>query len=138
MQRQRAQATVELALVTLVLAVLVVGLVSGSEIVQAQMGLRAVAEEAALSAALAPSGDTVQQRAQERGLAVGNGYALGNGSLTIVIQYAQFAPGQQVRAVATYRLSSQDIPLLFAGPVDLSLSAVEVVPSFRGLPSAGG
>lgn len=136
MQRQLAQASVELALVTLVLAVLVVGLVSASEIVQAQMGLRAVAEEAALAAALAQSAETVQQRGQERGLAVGDGYALRNGSLGIVIQYAQFGPGEQMRAMATYRLTSQDIPLLFAGPVDLSLSAVEIVPRFRGLPSA--
>jgi hypothetical protein len=137
MDRARAQATVELALVTLVLAVLVVGLVSASEIVQAQVGLRTVAEEAALAAALAPSGDVVQQRGQERGLAVGSGYALRNGSLGVAVQYAQFAPGQQVRAVASYRLTSQDIPLLFADAVDLSISAVEVVPSFRGLPLTG-
>ena len=53
MRHTRGQASVELALVTLVLAMLVVGMVSASEIVQAQIGLSAVAEEAALSAALA-------------------------------------------------------------------------------------
>jgi Flp pilus assembly protein TadG len=90
MRIERGQASVELALVTLVLAVLVVGLVSASEIVQAQIGLTAVAEEAAHAAALAPSRDTVQERGQERGLAVGDGYALRNGSLSVVIQFAQF------------------------------------------------
>ena len=134
MRIERGQASVELALVTLVLAVLVVGLVSASEIVQAQIGLTAVAEEAAHAAALAPSRDTVQERGQERGLAVGDGYALRNGSLSVVIQFAQFEPGQQVRAVVTYQMTARDIPLLVVGSVDISRDHIEVVPQFRGLP----
>jgi hypothetical protein len=135
MRRSRGQATVELAFLTLILAVLVVGLVGASEIVQTQIGLTAVAEEAALAAALAPSVDTVEQRGQERGLAVGTGYALRNGSLSVAIQFAEFAPGQPVRAVATYELTSRDIPLLVLSSVNLSLAHVEVVPQFRGLPA---
>jgi Flp pilus assembly protein TadG len=138
MRRLRGQATVELALVTLVLAVLVVGLVSLSEIVQAQIGLTAVAEEAALAAALAPSVDTVEPRGRERGTAVADGYALRNGSLSIGIQVSDFAPGQRVRAVATYELTAQDIPLLTVASVNLSETHVEVIPQFRGVPPAGG
>jgi Flp pilus assembly protein TadG len=137
MHRARGQAIVELALVTLVLAVLVVGLVSASEIVQAQIGLMATAEEAAVAAALAPSTDTVEQRGLERGLAVADGYALRNGSLSVAVQFSQFEPGQQVRAVAAYELTARDIPLLVLGSVSLSVGHVEVVPQFRGLPTAG-
>jgi hypothetical protein len=137
MGRQRGQASVELALVTLVLATLVVGLVSVSEVVQAQIGLTAVAEEAAHAAALAPSTDVVQARGRERGLAVGNGYSLRNGTLQVVVQFRQFEPGQQVRAVATYQLTSRDIPLLAIGTVNVTRDHVEVVPRYRGVPSAG-
>jgi Flp pilus assembly protein TadG len=137
MHRARGQAIVELALVTLVLAVLVVGLVSASEIVQAQIGLMATAEEAAVAAALAPSTDTAELRGVERGLAVANGYALRNGSLSVAVQFGQFEPGQQVRAVAVYELTARDIPLLVLGSVNLSVGHVEVVPQFRGLPTAG-
>jgi TadE-like protein len=137
MRCARGQATVELALVTLILAVMVVGMVSASEIIQAQIGLTAVAEEAAVAAALAPSSETVEQRGLERGLAVANGYALRNGSLSVAIQFDQFAPGQQVRALAGYQLSARDIPLLVLGSVNLTVGHIEVVPQFRGLPSAG-
>jgi Flp pilus assembly protein TadG len=138
MRESRAQATVELALVTLVLAVLVVGVVSLSEIFQAQIGLTAVAEEAALAAALAPSVDTVEQRGQERGSAVADGYALRNGSLTIGVQVDDFSPGRQVRAVATYELTARDIPLLALASVNLSQAHAEVIPQFRGVPPVGG
>jgi Flp pilus assembly protein TadG len=137
MQRARGQAIVELALVTLVLAVLVVGLISASEIVQAQIGLMATAEEAAVAAALAPSTNTAEQRGLERGLAVAGGYALRNGSLSVAVQFGQFEPGQRVRAVAAYELTARDIPLLVLGSVNLSVGHVEVVPQFRGLPTAG-
>src|SRR5438105_1427831 len=119
MRRGHGQATVELALVSLVLAVLVVGLVSASEVVQTQIGLSTVAEEAALAAALAPSADTADQRGQERALAVADGYQLRNGSLSVTVQFAEFAPGHRIRAVVTYRLTTQDIPLLVLGDVAL-------------------
>jgi len=137
MRKEQAQANVELAFATLVLAVLVVGMVGASAIVQTQIGLAAVAEEAAHAAALAPSVETVQRRGEDRGVAVGSGYALLNGSLRIVIQYSQFEPGQQVRAVVTYELSSRDVPLLVVGSVGLRREHVEVVPRFRSLHSAG-
>jgi len=132
----RGQATVELAFATLILAVLVVGMVGVTEVLQAQIGLTSVAEEAAHAAALAPSVDTVEQRGQDRGAAVGNGYALRNGSLNVAIQFSRFEPGQQIRAVATYRLTSRDVPLLMLGSVDVRREHVEVIPRFRGLPAA--
>ena len=52
------------------------------------------------------------------------------------IQFSRFEPGQQIRAVATYRLTSRDVPLLMLGSVDVRREHVEVIPRFRGLPAA--
>jgi len=131
---ERAQATAELGLLVLVLAVLLIGMVGVTEVVQTEMGLTTVAEEAARAAALAPSADLVQDRGQERGLAVGTGYALRNGSLTVSVDPDQFQPGGRVRAVASYRLTSRDVPLLGWGSLALKREHVEVVPRFRSLP----
>lgn len=134
--RERGQSTVELAFATLILAVLVVGMVGVTEAMQAQIGLTAVAEEAAHAAALAPSAGSSQQRGRDRGIAVGNGYALRNGSLNVDIQYGVFEAGQQIRAVATYQLTTRDIPLLMAATVNVRREHVEVIPRFRALPAA--
>jgi Flp pilus assembly protein TadG len=134
--RAGGQSTVELAFATLILAVLVVGMVGVTEVLQAQVGLTAVAEEAAHAAALAPSAGSSQQRGRERGMAVGNGYALRNGSLNVDIQYGAFEAGQQIRAVATYRLTTRDIPLLMAATVQVRREHLEVIPRFRALPVA--
>jgi Flp pilus assembly protein TadG len=134
--RERGQSTVELAFATLILAVLVVGMVGVTEVLQAQIGLTAVAEEAAHAAALAPSAGLSQQRGRDRGIAVGNGYALRNGSLNVDIQYGAFEAGQQIQAVATYQLTTRDIPLLMAATVNVRREHIEVIPRFRALPAA--
>ena len=124
--RERGQSTVELAFATLILAVLVVGMVGVTESMQAQIGLTAVAEEAAHAAALAPSAGSSQQRGRDRGIAVGKGYALRNGSLNVDIQYGAFEAGQQIRAVATYQLTTRDIPLLVAATVNVRREHVKL------------
>jgi Flp pilus assembly protein TadG len=134
--RVGGQSTVELAFATLILAVLVVGMVGVTEVLQAQVGVTAVAEEAAHAAALAPSAGSSQQRGRDRGIAVGNGYALRNGSMNVDILYGAFEAGQQLRAVATYQLSTRDIPLLMAATVQVRREHVEVIPRFRALPTA--
>ena len=129
----RAQATVEMGMVTLLLALLVVGMAAATSLVQAQMGLATVAEEAALAAAMAPSADTVEQRGVDRGLEVAAGYALRNGSLQVMIDQSDFRPGGSVRAQAIYRVTSADVPLLSLGSIVLSRDHIERVPRFRSL-----
>ncbi len=132
--RRRALATIEMGFLALLLVVVLLGIVSVAGIVQVEMGLAAVAEEAARAAAMAPSVALVQERGQNRGAAVGAGYALRNGSLSVTVDASRFAPGGRVRAIAAYRVTSADLPMLVAGTVDLDREHTEVVPRFRSLP----
>ena len=111
-QRTPGQATVELGFLALLLVAVLVGLVGVAELVQVEVGLTGVAEEAAHAAALAPSADLVEERAQQRGAAVASGYALRNGTLQVSVDPSQFRAGGRVRAVASYRVTAQDIPML--------------------------
>src|SRR4051812_17040774 len=129
----RAQATVEMGMVTLLLVLLAVGMAAVTALVQAQMGLATVAEEAALAAAMAPSLDTAEQRGVDRGLEVAAGYALRNGSLRVMIDQSDFRAGGLVRAQVTYRVTSADVPLLSLGSIVLSRDHIERVPRFRSL-----
>jgi len=124
----------EMGVLVLVLVVLALGLSAVWGVVQVEVGLSAVAEEAARAAALAPSSALVEQRGTDRGLAVGAGYALKNGSLVVTIDSSQFAAGGRVWARARYRLSSSDLPLIGAGGLDLEREQLEIVPGFRSLP----
>jgi Flp pilus assembly protein TadG len=133
-RREPAQATAELGAVALVLVVVIVGMVGVAELVQAQMALATVAEEAAHAAALSPSVDLAQEQGRERGFAVGAAYALRNGSLAVTVDSSRFEPGGRVAASAAYRLTSTEIPLLGWGSLDVSRAHVEPVPRFRSLP----
>ena len=132
--RLAGQATVELGFLALVLVTVLIGLVSVAELVQIEVGLTGVAEEAAHAAALAPSADLVQERAQERAAAVGTGYALRNGSLQVTVDPGPLQAGGRVRAIATYRVTAQDIPMLGWGEVRLQREHTEPVPRFRSVP----
>jgi hypothetical protein len=67
-------------------------------------------------------------------MAVASGYGLSNGSLLIIIDSSQFEAGGRVRARATYRVTSSDLPLVVAGGLDLAREQMEIVPPFRSLP----
>src|SRR5438067_725212 len=83
--REPGNAIVEMALLAPLLGLLLAGVGAISIVVQAQLGLVAVAEEAALAATYAPSPKRAVTLGQTRGQQVGQGYALRNGSLAVMI-----------------------------------------------------
>lgn len=131
--RQRGNAVVELAVLAPVFGVLLAGLAAVAITVQAQLGLVSVAEEAALAATYASGPDQAADFGQQRGQAVGRGFALRNGSLAVTIDATGFAPGSIVRATAHYRLSADQVPLLGLAHIDLEQRHAELVPLYRGL-----
>ena len=132
-RRAAGQAIVELGFLALLLVTVLVGLVGVAELVQIEVGLTGVAEEAAHAAALAPSADLVEQRAQARGAAVAVGYALRNGTLQVSVDPSQFRAGGRVRAVASYRVSARDMPMLGWGELTLRREHTEPVPRYRSV-----
>jgi hypothetical protein len=127
---------VEFTFVAPMLMVLFLGLVGLGVEVWAQLGLVAVAEEAAHAAAVAPDGVIAVRQGTARGYEVAGGYRLGNGSLRVAVDAREFGPGGHVSAVATYHLGRTEIPLL--GGIDLMLQQqhVEVVARYRSFGSA--
>lgn len=109
---QRGQALVETALVVPLLLSLVFGVVGLGRAVQAQMGVLAVAREAALSASLSSSPAEAGARGLERGRAVAAGYGLSNGTLALSVDPGDFARGGAVQAEARYEVRLDDLPLL--------------------------
>jgi Flp pilus assembly protein TadG len=109
---QRGQALVETALVVPLLLTLVFGVVGIGRAVQAQLGVLAVAREAALSASLANSLPEAGARGMERGQAVAAGYGLTNGTLSLSVDPGDFARGGAVAAWARYEVRLDDLPLL--------------------------
>ena len=100
--RQQGQAIVELALGMGALMLILAGLVAVSTVTAIELGLVAVAQEAAHTAALAATPVDAAQLGHARGLLVGQGYPLGNGSLAVEVDARQFGQGGQVEAAATY------------------------------------
>jgi hypothetical protein len=131
--RKSGNAIVEMALLAPILGVLLAGLGAMAIVVQAHLGLVAVAEEAALAATYAPDPGQAVNLGQTRGQQVGRGYALRNGSLVVTIDPTAFAPGGVVRATAHYQLSASQVPLLGLAHVDLEQRHAEPVPRYRSL-----
>ena len=131
--REPADAMVELALLAPILGLLLAGLGALAVVVQAQLGLVAVAEGAARAATYASSPEQAVRLGQARGQQVGQGYALRNGSLAVTIDPTAFAPGGSVRAIAHYQLSASQVPLLGLAHLDLEQRHAEPVPRYRGL-----
>ncbi len=131
--REPGNAIVEMALLAPIVGLLLASLGAMAIAVQAQLGLVAVAEEAALAATYAPGPQQAVTLGQARGQQVGQGYALRNGSLTVTIDSSGFAPGGHVRATAHYQLSATQVPLLGLAHLDLEQRHAEPVPRYRGL-----
>jgi hypothetical protein len=132
--RQDGQAIVELAIGMGALMLLLTGLVGVSIITATELGLVAVAQEAAHVAALGATPSDAALRGQARGLQVGRGYPLGNGSLGVQVDASQFSQGGRVEASATYTLTSRDLFLFGLGNLHLSREHGEPVALHRGLP----
>jgi hypothetical protein len=133
-RRLEAQAIAELAFGMSALVLLLGVLVVVSIITAVELGLVAVAEEAAHTASLAPTPDEAVQLGHDRGLLVGRGYPLGNGSLAVQVDTSQFGQGGQVAASATYTLSAQDMFLFGLGTLSLTRQHAEPIALHRGLP----
>jgi hypothetical protein len=84
-----------------------------------------------------PIGRSRPSSGWSRGQDVRRGYHLRNGSLQVDVDSAGFGQAGQVRATARYRLSRQDIPLLFVGKVTLERTHVEPVAPYRSLGGPG-
>ena len=130
-QKIRGSATVELALLAPILGLFVVGLAAIAVVVQAELGLVAVVEEASRAAAHSPTADQAIVDGVDRGQQVGAGYALRNGTLQITIDPSAFGPGGSVGAAATYRILGSDVPLLGLVGLDLERRHAEPVARFR-------
>lgn len=131
--REPGSAIVEMALLAPIVGLVLAGLGATAIAVQAQLGLVAVAEEAARAASYAANPAQAVSFGQSRGLQVGRGYALRNGSLLVTIDPTAFAPGGIVRATAHYQLSASQVPLLGLARLDLEQRHAEPVPRYRSL-----
>jgi hypothetical protein len=109
---ERGQALIELTLVVPVVLLLAVGTVGAGRVVQAKMGVVAVAREAARAAARADSAPEAVAQGAERGRDVAVGYRLANGSLALAVDPGDFARGGRVHAEARYEVVLDDLPLL--------------------------
>jgi hypothetical protein len=95
-----------------VLLLVAFGVVGTGRLVQAQLGISAVAREAAREAALATEQADAAARGVTHGQSVAAGYGLTNGSLHLDVEPGAFTRGDQVRAAARYDVALADLPLL--------------------------
>jgi len=133
----RGQALVEAALVLPLLLFLAFGVVAVGRVTQAQMGVSAVAREAARAAALGDSPDAAVQQALTRGEEVARGYHLNDGSLQLAVDLGGFHRGSDVRASARYTVALDDLPLLGGLHVPVNSTHVERIDFYRSRWPAG-
>lgn len=112
LRAERGNALIETALVLPLLLLLAFGVIGVGRLVQAQMGVSAVAREAARAGALANGSAEPAARGIVRGEEVATGYRLTNGSLELTVAPDSFARGAPVRARASYEVVLDDLPLL--------------------------
>jgi hypothetical protein len=101
----RGQTLVEAAMVIPLVLILALGLAGVSQLGQADAAVLAVAQEAARAGATANSPALAVEAGVTRGLSVGSGYRLGNGSLRVSVDPSDFRRGGQVRVTAEYDVS---------------------------------
>ncbi len=135
---QRGQALVETALVVPMLLLLAFGVVGIGRLVQAQMGVSAVAREAARAAALADEPVQATLDGLARGEEVATGYRLTNGSLGISIDSGSLVRGGQVRAGVSYEVALDDLPLLGWARFSVSSDHLERTDPYRSHWPTGG
>lgn len=121
------QALVELVIILPLLLFLAFAIVGAGRIAQAQLGVAAVAREAARAGVAGRSAPAGQARGEE----VGRGYALTNGSLAVLVDGGRFTPGGQVTGNATYEVRFDDLPLLGWAHVRVHGEAREAIDLYR-------
>lgn len=128
---QQGQALVETALVLPLALLLAFGVVGVGRITRAQMGVRAVAREAARVAAVAETPGEAGFRGIARGQDVAAGFGLTNGSLNLEIDTGMMLRGDRVRARVRYEVTLDDLPLLGWVRVPLESEQLERVDLYR-------
>ncbi len=128
---QPGQALLETALVVPLLLLLAFGVVGVGRLVQAQLGVSAVAREAARAAALATGAEAAASQGRAHGQEVAAGYHLTNGSLRVSVDPGAFARGGQVGASARYEVALADLPLMGWARVAVSSQHVERLDLYR-------
>jgi Flp pilus assembly protein TadG len=137
--RHQGQALVETALVLPLLLLLAFGVVGVGRVTRAQMGVSAVAREAARAGALAGDPGTALNQAQATGQSVATGYQLTNGSFQLNVDLGDFNLGGQVQADASYTVHFTDLPLLGWAQLTVSSAHAEWIDPFRSRwPSGSG
>ena len=134
----RGQALIETALVVPMLLMLAFGVVGVGRVAQGQMGVSAVAREAARTAALADSPEEATLRGLGRGQEVAAGYRLTNGSLRVTIDPGGLARGATVRATARYEVALDDLPLMGWARVPVGSVHLERTDLYRSHWPSGG
>ncbi len=125
------QALVEVALVIPVLLLLAFGVVAVGRVSDAQMGVSAVAREAARAAALANEPGAAASQGVTRGQEVAAGYHLGDGSLHLTVNAGNFTRGGTVQTSARYMVSLGDLPLLGWAHITVGSTDLERIDLYR-------
>jgi len=131
------QALVEVALVIPILLLLAFGVVAVGRVTDAQMGVSAVAREAARAAALANNPGEAASRGVTQGQEVAAGYHLGDGSLQLAVNAGSFTRGGTVQASAHYTVSLGDLPLLGWAHITVGSTHLERIDLYRSFWPAG-
>jgi Flp pilus assembly protein TadG len=125
------QALVELALAIPLLLLLAFGVVAAGRVTGAQMGVSAVAREAARAATLANDPGEAMSQGMVRGKEVAAGYHLADGSLQLSVDAGTFSRGGTVQASAHYTVSLSDLPLLGWAHLTVGSTHLERVDLYR-------
>ena len=131
------QALVEVALVIPILLLLAFGVVAVGQVTDAQMGVSAVAREAARAAALANGPGEAASQGVTQGREVAAGYHLGDGSLQLAVNGGNFTRGGTVQASARYTVSLGDLPLLGWTHITVGSTHLERIDLYRSFWPAG-
>jgi len=131
MENECGQALVEVALVIPILLLLAFGVVAVGRVTNAQMGVSAVAREAARAAALANDPAEAASQGVTQGQEVAAGYHVGDGSLHLAVNAGNFTRGGTVQASAHYTVSLGDLPLLGWAHITVGSTHLERIDLYR-------
>jgi hypothetical protein len=130
-QSETGNALVETALVLPVLLLLAVGMVGVGRLTHAQLGVAAVAREAARAAALADTPADALAHGSIRGREVAGGYGLDKDALHLRLDVSEFRRGGQIRVDARYDVVLGALPLLEWVRASTASTHVERVEPYR-------
>ncbi len=129
-------ALVEAALVLPVVLVIAFVVVMVGRVARAEIGVHAVAREAARTLATSASAADGIDAAQARAREVAGGYGLSPDQVGLTIDAGSFARGGTVSAGASYRVGLGDLPLLGTLAVTVSSTQAERVDLYRSRTAA--